>query len=209
MARVPALRDRFFETLIAEGFARPTCPVCGHEAAHRIDDLFATVRAAPRPLANEWGNLAAPELAFSKPLGRRPAGVPVASRMRFTLPSAPVGLGTAAWGGELRELETLEGMMRLRALWRAWAPSSDAPPEKPHWEPGLLGFRSVMGTAAAVPLLEGVEGRVTPEVIESLPAIDWLFLDRLYFVTRRHDVPNTAAPVACPACRHNFLPVTA
>ena len=207
-ARVPALRDRFFEALIAEGFARPTCPVCGHEAAQRIGDLFASVRAAPRPLANAWGNLEAPALAFFEPRGRRPAGMPVASQMRFTLPSAPVGVGTLAWGGVLCALETEEGLARQARLWRQWAPWEVGPPGKVHWDPIFPGFRAVMAVTAAAPAMEGVEGTVTPEVIESLPAIDWLFLDRLYFVTRRHDVPDAAVPVECPACRHNFLPVT-
>jgi len=208
--RVFKLREALFSSLIDAGVARPACPSCGAEVELSLPELAGLVRSPPKPLCDRDGNFTVPELADLAPVGLRPWGVRVAARMGFTLPGARVGLGASAHGGDLGDLESEESHQRQDASWREWAPwNTPQPPERSHWNLMFPGFRAVLQMSCAVTRLEGVAGRITPEVIESLPATDWLFLDRLYALTRRLSLSDGATPVTCPNCQTRFLPVTA
>ena len=176
--QVLQLRERLFSTLIEAGVARPVCPACGAEVEVSLSEFAGLVRSPPKPLCDQDGNLTVPSLAHFYAVGRRPPGALVASRMHFTLPSVRVGLPVPARGGLLGDLETDAGLQRESDAWCEWVPwNTPLPPEKSHWNRSFPGFRAVLRTSSAVKSLDGVQGRITPEVIESLPATDWLFLD--------------------------------
>ncbi|MDB4930127.1 MAG: hypothetical protein JWM10_2611 [Myxococcaceae bacterium] len=208
LMRAVDLRNRLFESLVDAGVARASCPSCGNEAELVLSDLLSLLRAERWPIADDRIYLAVPSLAHVWARGRRPVGVAVASGVRFVLPSARVGLATVATGGLLGKLETEEGIQRELAAWKQWAPWFQAPIEKAHWDRKLSGFRAVLRASAAVLSLDGIEGPVTPEVIEAMPVVDWYYLNQLYHLTRVVNVPGDATPALCQGCGAKFLPVT-
>jgi hypothetical protein len=171
--------------------------------------LVAGLHHAPWPIVHpNQIVLAAPSLATPWPIGKRPAGVATASRLRFELPSARLGFETELTAGVLGDLD-LEDSDREVAAWNRWAPHDRKQPhERCNWTYYEPGFRALLRLAITIESLAGLDGEITPATLEPMPAPDFFFLDTLYYLTHTVDVPaSTTLLQPCRGCGQRYLPV--
>jgi hypothetical protein len=213
---LPRLRE-LLETWREDGIAWAQCPACRQwEAELTMPGLVTALAAGMPPLFDE-PFLAIPSLAQPLRRGWRPTGLLLTSRLRAALPSACHALDAPFHETTLADIEPGEALgtpagaapllpgPRETMAWARWAP--DDTPRRPgfeHWRRELPAFHAVLRLALAVDPV----GVGDPELVERLPAIDFYYLDALYWLTHAVDVRDPLrAAVRCEVCSATFLPV--
>jgi hypothetical protein len=200
-------RNALYERGRAAGQAWAGCPHCGIGEIKLSLLSYATRFGAEPPhlTAADPAFLLPPSLSLEHKPGTRPAGAALASRIRFELPGAVIGLDRPKLptGGELG---TIAAEREVSARKR-WAPEGVEPPEgRAWWRYRNPCFRAVLALSVAIPRFDD-GSKPTPARLAELPAIDIYFLDALYYLTHFVDVSPYAVADECPACGQPFFPV--
>jgi hypothetical protein len=200
-------RNALYERGRAAGRAWARCPHCdsGEIALSLLSFATRFGAEAPYLTAADPSFLLPPSLSIEHKPGARPPDAAHATRIRFALPSAAIGLGPpkSPAGGDLG---TIVAKREASALKR-WAPDGVEPPEgRAWWRSGNPCFRALVGLSIALERFE-TGGKADPARLAGLPAIDIYFLDALYYLTHFVDVTPNAVADACPVCRLSFFPV--
>jgi len=205
-------RNRCWDALRLHGRVFALCPHCERrESSFGLPSLALALNAAPPPLFGRGGLfLRVPTLADPYPPGRRFAGIPLAARLRLSLPSGALDLQPSASEAVLRDLDTVadDALGREERAWARWAPEHATPPaDHAHRFRGNAGFRSILRLGVALRSLDGATD-VTPETVEALSIADFFFLDACYHLT--HDVDQSRPDllvVNCQECGSSYLPL--
>ena len=198
------------------GVAYAQCPACRAWETPVDIATLGGVLGVPLPPIFEGEALAIPTLSHPLRRARRPEGIAPTSRMRASLPSAVRGLDApvrepvvadiepAALGVAPGAAPVIPGR-REAAAWAHWAPQdAPRPAGREHWRHELPAFHAVLRVALAL----DPDGLGDPALVERMPAIDFWFLDALYWLTHAVDVdaPSRVA-VRCGLCGAHFLPL--
>jgi hypothetical protein len=217
-------RDALYIREVERGLVRVRCSVC-KQADVELGLLFygLALHLPPWRFFDEDRLLSVPWLAGLWPDGARPPGLMRTSRLGFVLPS--VGYGQAgAHTGRLCDLPPDGPYDQEIAAFKQWEINEahydalmEAHPERAeeiedelyeryHRRYNDPGFRATVRLCLALEL-DGIGG-ADPDLIESMPMADFLFLDLLYHIT--HHVALSApdrALVPCLQCGARFLAV--
>lgn len=194
-------RNRLYQALAEQGRLFAHCPHCSASEIE-LDMVVLTLALRDGPWSIIDGGLfiALPSLAEERPRGKRPAGVPTAKQLRFATPSGRGELGGAISGGVLgdidhdREREILAGREGSQVDRRL---KSDTP-----------GGRAAARLCAALESIDGVEGDINLEILNTMRAPDFFYLDNLFYLTHNVDVAEGSRMIMkCPGCGESFLPV--
>ncbi|MEJ7813236.1 MAG: hypothetical protein WKG32_22690 [Gemmatimonadaceae bacterium] len=211
LATLLGAREALIDALADRGRVRAECPICRAWEADLSLLWYVLALDAPPWRRYEAGVLAWPPfLSDPRPAGRRPPGVPIASRLSVELPSAAGGLPavttSVAFAADPQALSAeheAEG-------WGRWAPWGEMPPrERAEWRRGNAGFRAMLRLALALDSLEPA-AEPSPESVGAMPVVDFYCLDALYHLAHDLDVPEGGRPLLrCERCAGSFLPVLA
>ena len=201
-------RNALYEALRSEGALLFTCPACGREHERDLRVLALALNTPWPPLLAENGIFVeVPKLADPWAASARPAGVPLASRLRFVLPSAryrvpgaqPVALPSDLFGN-LHPASSASTEPVLQA-WRKFERT------QPGWIASSSGFRAQLRLSV---LLQppGSATEITPATVGLMPVVDFAFLDLAYFLTHNVDVSEGHGLLQpCSDCGTPYLPV--
>jgi hypothetical protein len=194
------LRRRLYTAFVMDGGAvYLRCPHCSVDKL--LVDVFhltSSLNAEMWPIAEANGDPAVPSLGrLDLPLAARHPGSVLATGARLLLPSARTGLGGPFSEAVFASSPTTPA--REAEAWQRWTrASADGTFENP-------GFRAIVRAALALDRLDG-NREVTPEMIESLPVCDFLFIDSVHYLLRNVGILDfERAAVPCPACGERFM----
>ncbi len=200
-------RNRLYETLLEYGQLILRCPQCGADQPPiSLAVLTTALHAGPWPVLEPNRIVLSPPALSAPPCrGQRPIYPPCAGRIGFCLPTAVLGLPNRLEGGALMKIGFEEECAARR---KYEVDESDAPPGREDWLYSVLGFRAILRLSVALKELQGESVLSTPELVESIPIVDYFFLDCLYWLTYEVDIKNESSPnVKCERCGVIFLPV--
>ena len=209
-----------FQSVLTEGrragIAHAQCPACRSWEASLDLDTMANALETPLPALFDGEALAIPKLSHPLRRGRRPVELAPTSRLRATLPSAHLGMEMPLRETIVTDVEPDDSNVpagitpampgpREAAAWQRWAPDGvPRPAGGEHWRRETPAFQAILRVALAI----DVDGLGNPQTVESMPAIDFYFLDALYWLTHAVDVsPNERVAIHCGLCDADFLPV--
>lgn len=208
LSAVLTKRNAFYEHARLQGKLFALCPHDNqHEAEYSLYGLAVGVRSGlPDLFRADGAFFAVPPLSKVLSRGRRPEGVPLATRLRFELPSHVFGLGgpKRATGGVLAPLD----LAREIRQWEKWLPpETDESERAGWWSEDHLGFRAVLRVASAIASLDR-GGPATPVRLMSWPAIDLFFLVSLRVMTYFVDLPPDSSIIQpCRSCGGRYAPM--
>ena len=214
-ALLPRLQS-FLDSGRRAGIAYAQCPGCRAWEARLDVAALGMALGAQLPPLFEGEALAIPMLSHPLRRGHRPHGVPTTSRLRASLPSAVRGIDAPVREPVVGDIEPVPQSVpagaapvlpgrREVAAWAEWAPpDAPRPAGRDHWRHELPAFHAVLRLSLAL----DPDGLGDPALVERMPAIDFWFLDALYWRSHAVDV-NDPAPLAirCGLCGAAFLPV--
>jgi hypothetical protein len=200
-----AARNRLLHFGSEPGRVHALCPHC-HDWEAELEPIALAVglHAEFWPVVDRDQCLAVPAWANPARFPARDPGMALASRLRFTLPSASVGFASPARDAVLREGDgsSLQAQieMGLEQMRRKQPELYD------DWDPGFPGVQALIRACAALDRLGAVGASL--ETVAALPLCDFLFLDNAYHLTHRVPVPgDTSLLLKCGDCGGRFLPV--
>jgi hypothetical protein len=212
LSTILSARNRLWDELRLHGRVFALCPHCElRESSFGLVTLALALSAAPPPLFGRGGLFpCVPTLADPSAPGRRFPGIPLAARLRLSLPSGALGLQPSASEAVLRDLDTVadDALGREERAWARWAPDGAMPPaDHAHRFRGNAGFRSILRLGVALRSLDGTTD-LTPEIVEALSIADFFFLDACYHLTHDVDQPRPDLLVVnCERCGNPYLPL--
>lgn len=207
-------RRELFELGQEDGRVSFGCPHCGDgEVTIDLPALTLLFQTAPPPVLVEDGrHFAVPFLAEAPwPRSRRAESLRGTRSIRFELPSVKGGFtGHSEGAGAFRTMADYEDPSREQSILHRFAPPGREPDsEHPDWTWESTGFRAVLRLLLRLDHLGGITAdKLTPETLEVLSIVDFLFLDAICYFTESPDLrPDPRRPLQCPLCQQTFLPI--
>jgi hypothetical protein len=200
-----AARNRLLHFGSEPGRIHAQCPHCRDwEAELEPIALAVGLHAEFWPVVDADQCLAVPAWANAVELPMRDPRLALTSRLRFTLPSATLGIESPARAAVLRERDVSSLEAHIETQLKRMR--SEQPELYDDWDPGFPGVQALIRACAALERLDEVEASL--DTVAALPLCDFLFLDNAYHLTHRVPVPtDTSLLLKCGGCGGRFLPV--